>query len=58
MYCKRTFVTLCATIFAFCCSDNFLTVEIFYGTLMTEETSQMKAYDGFAFFCKFVRSLM
>jgi len=41
-----------------CCSDNFLALEIFYGTLMTEEISQKRAYDGFAFFCEFVRRLI
>jgi len=39
----------------FCFSKNFLTLEIFFGKLMTEEVIQMVAYDGFTFFCELLR---
>ena len=40
-----------------CYSDNFLTLEIFFGKLISQRVTQMEAYDGFAFFCKLFRRL-
>jgi len=46
------FCQLCSVTLAFVCSDNFLTLEIFFGALVSQDVTQSQAYDGFTFFCK------
>jgi len=49
---------LCLVDLTFGCSENFLTLEIFFGKLMTQEVIQLTSYDGFAFFCKLFPSVI
>ena len=44
--------------FWFGCSDNFLSVKVFFGELLSEDVVQKVAYDGFAFFCKLFHYLL
>ena len=44
-------LNLCLVDSTFGFSENFLTLEIFFVKLMTEEVIQLTSYDGFAFLC-------